>query len=144
MRQRYSKFALIYFITLGLTLVSCEGETHPVPNVPVNIVINLDLPSYQPLNAPGGWVYLQGGSKGIVLYRNFDEFVALERHPTYNSNDPCGGVLVDSLNIFELVDTCSGSRYSIQSGVVVQGPAKWPLRRYNTAWNGGFQVSVFN
>lgn len=144
MRQIYSKFALFYLITFGFSIVSCEGDSHPVPNVPVNIIINLDLPSYQPLNAPGGWIYIDGGSRGIVVYRNFDEFVALDRHSTYNSEDPCAVVQVDTLNVFELVDTCSGSRYSIQSGVVVQGPAKWGLRRYNTNWNGGYQVTIYN
>jgi nitrite reductase/ring-hydroxylating ferredoxin subunit len=144
MRQINIRFSLIYFITLNLVLVSCKGESHPVPNVPVNIIINLDLPAYQSLNAPGGYAYLNGGSRGIVVYRNFDEFVALDRHSTHNSEDPCGIVEVDSINVFELVDPCSGSRYSIQSGVVIEGPAQWALRRYNANWNGGYQVSVYN
>ncbi|MEZ4922654.1 MAG: hypothetical protein R2780_05720 [Crocinitomicaceae bacterium] len=110
----------------------------------MNIIINLDLPLYSPLNAPGGYVYVDGGSRGIVVYRNFDEFVALDRHSTYNSEDPCAVVQVDTINVFELVDTCSGSRYSIQTGVVTQGPAQWALRRYNTSWNGGYQVSIYN
>lgn len=129
---------------MPLLLTSCKGEAHPIPNVPVNISINLDLPSYQTLNAPGGYAYVNGGSRGIVVYRNFDEFVALDRHSTYNHEDPCAVVEVDSINIFELVDTCSGSRYSIQSGVVLQGPAQWGLRRYNSSWNGASTVTIWN
>lgn len=129
---------------MPLFLTSCDGEEHPVPNVPVNISINLDLPSYQPLNAPGGYAYVNGGSRGIIVYRNFDEFVALDRHSTYNSDDPCAIVSVDTLNFFELVDTCSGSRFSIQSGVVVTGPAKWGLKRYNASWNGAYTVTIYN
>lgn len=144
MRQIYSRFAILSTLIISFVIVSCKGESHPVPNVPVNIIINLDLPLYSPLNAPGGYVYVDGGSRGIVVYRNFDEFVALDRHSTYNSEDPCAVVQVDTINAFELVDTCSGSRYSIQTGVVTLGPAQWALRRYNTSWNGGYQVSIYN
>ncbi|MBD3636046.1 MAG: hypothetical protein HUJ25_01790 [Crocinitomicaceae bacterium] len=144
MRQIYSRLAKSGVVFLCFLFTSCKEDTHPVPNVPVNISINLDLPSYQPLNAPGGWVYVDGGSRGIVVYRNFDEFVALDRHSTYNSDDPNAIVMVDSNNYFELVDTTSGSRYSITSGVVIEGPATFALRRYNTTWNGSYTVNIYN
>lgn len=144
MGQIYSRIAIFCLVVVTLFFTSCKEEPHPIPNVPVNISINLDLPSYQPLNAPGGYVYINGGSRGIVVYRNFDEFVALDRHSTYNSEDPCAVAEVDSLNFFELVDTCSGSRFSIMSGVVLEGPAKWGLRRYNASWDGAYTVNIYN
>ncbi|MEX1001507.1 MAG: hypothetical protein WDZ35_05275 [Crocinitomicaceae bacterium] len=144
MLQIYSRFILFVAIFMPLFLTSCKEESHPVPNVPVNITINLDLPSYQALNAPGGYAYVNGGSRGIVVYRNFDDFVALDRHSTYNSDDPCAVVYVDPDNFFHLVDSCSGSRYDITSGVVVEGPAKWALRRYNTNWDGAYTVNIYN
>jgi hypothetical protein len=123
---------------------SCKEEKYPIPNVPVNITINLDLPSYLPLNAPGGYVYVPGGSRGIVVYRHFDEFVALDRHSTYNSDDECAVVNVDPDNIFELEDTCSGSRFSIMNGGVIQGPAKFGLKKYTTYWDGAYTVNIYN
>ena len=144
MLQKYSRIGLIVATIVPLCFTSCKGEEHPVPNLPVNISINLDLPSYQPLNAPGGWAYVNGGSRGIVVYRNFDEFVALDRHGTHDANNPNAIVEVDSINFFELVDTTSNTRYSIQSGVVLSGPAKWGLRRYNTTWNGSYLVTIYN
>ena len=144
MLQIYSRFILIGTIIMPFFLTSCKEEVHPVPNVPVNISINLDLPSYQALNAPGGYAYVNGGSRGIVVYRNFDDFVALDRHSTYNSDDPCAVVSIDPDNFLQLVDTCSGSRYDIASGTVVEGPAKWPLRRYNAVWNGSYTVNIYN
>ncbi|UKN03569.1 Rieske 2Fe-2S domain-containing protein [Paracrocinitomix mangrovi] len=144
MPQIYSRFAIISSFTLALFLTSCDSETHPVPNVPVNININLDLPSNQSLNAPGGWIYVNGGSRGIVVYRNFDEFVALDRHCTYHSEDACGVVEVDSVNYFELTCPCGSSRYSIMSGVVMEGPAKFGLRRYNATWDGAYNVNIYN
>jgi hypothetical protein len=130
---------------LGLLfLVSCNEEDYPIPNVPVNVMINLDLPSYNVLNAPGGFVYVNGGSRGIVVYRNFDQFVALDRHSTFNSQDPCAIVQVNPDNNFELIDTCSGSIFSIMSGVVTKGPAKFGLKQYNTTWDGAYTVRIFN
>lgn len=123
---------------------SCEKNNHPVPIVNVNLTINLDLPSYQPLISPGGVAYANGGSRGIIIYRNFDEFVALDRHSTYNSEDPNAIVDVNPDNQFELIDTTSGSLYSITNGVVVGGPAKYALRRYNAVWDGGYTVHIYN
>lgn len=131
-------------ILTPLFLQSCKEEEYPIPNVPVNILINLDLPAYQPLNGVGGFAYVNGGSRGVVVYRDFDQFVAFDRHSTYNSDDPCAVVSVDEANPFELVDSCSDSRYSITTGVVLQGPAKWGLKRYNTYWDGAYQVSIYN
>lgn len=106
--------------------------------------INLGLPSYAPLNSPGGFVYVNGGSRGIVIYRNFDEFVALDRHSTYNSQDACAIVEINPSNTFELIDTCSGSTFSVLSGVVLSGPAQYGLKRYNSYWDGAYTVNIYN
>lgn len=127
-----------------MLFTSCQNNTHPVPNVPVNISINLDLPSYQALNAPGGSAYVNGGSRGIVVYRNFDEFVALDRHGTFDVDNPNAVVVIDSLNPFEAIDTTSDTRYSLLSGVVISGPAQYPLVRYNASWNGAYTVNIYN
>ncbi len=126
-------------------LTSCKDkEQHPIPNVAVNVLINLNLPAYQNLNVAGGWAYVNGGSKGIVVYRNFDEFVALDRHSTYEASEDCSIVKVDPNNFFTLLDSCSDSQYNIVDGTVTKGPAKWGLRKYNTYWDGAYTVQVYN
>lgn len=144
MFQIYSRNRIIYFFTALLFLTSCKEEAYPIPNVPVNIILNLDLPSYQVLNSPGGTVYVNGGSRGLVVYRDFDQFVALDRHSTYNSQDECAVVQINPDNMFELIDTCSGSRFSIINGAVLEGPAKFGLKRYTTYWDGAYSVSIYN
>lgn len=132
-------------VACALFLSACKKqEKYPIPNVPVNIVINLDLPSYQPLTAPGGYAYVNGGSRGIVVYRHFNEFVALDRHSTYDSDNPAAIVSVDPENVFELVDTLSDSRFSISNGGVLSGPAKFGLKRYSATWDGAYSVSIYN
>ena len=92
--QRHSKITLLFI----LIFFSCEKEQHPIPSLAVNIIINTDLPTYQPLNATGGWAYVEGGSRGIVVYNNFNEFIALDRHSTVNIEDPCSIVFVNPDN----------------------------------------------
>ena len=143
--QIYNRFFWFCFFSINILLTSCkEKEPYPIPNIPVNISINLDLPSYQSLNSPGGWVYIPGGSRGIVVYRNFDEFVALDRHATYESDNNCAIVNVDTINYFILNDSCSSSQYNIIDGTVVTGPAKWGLKRYNASWDGAYTVHIYN
>jgi hypothetical protein len=144
MSQIYSRNIISGLILCAFLTNSCQNEKYPIPNVPVNVTINLDLPSYQPLNSPGGYAYVNGGSRGIVVYRNFDEFVALDRHSTYNSEDECAVVKINPDNVFELIDTCSGSRYSIMNGAVIEGPAKFGLKRYTAYWDGAYTVSIYN
>lgn len=143
MRQIYLRYVLV--VSLFASIFSaCKKNNYPIPNVPVNITINLDLPSYQPLIYPGGVAYVNGGARGIIVYRNFEEFVALDRNSTYNSDDECAIVDVDPDNQFQLVDTCSGSKFSIMNGGVVEGPAKYGLKRYNAYWDGASSVHIYN
>ncbi len=136
---------MLSIVFFNLFLTSCKDEEiYPIPSVPVNIYLNLDLPAYQPLNVTGGWVYVNGGSKGIIVYRNFDEFIALDRHTTHEPDEECSIATVDSTNFFILNDGCSESKYSMLDGTVVQGPAKWGLRKYFADWDGFKALYIYN
>jgi uncharacterized lipoprotein YehR (DUF1307 family) len=64
-------------ITLIFVLARCgksnNGQQNDVPSVPVNITVNMNLPEYLILQSQGGWAYLNGGVKGIVLYHHYDD-----------------------------------------------------------------------
>jgi hypothetical protein len=138
--------AFIYFSLLALVLVfffsNCKKKEpvpvaqNPVPSVPVNISIYPNDPLYFKVQAIGGWMYLDGGINGIVLYRKTEqEFVALERSSTKSPSDAKSRVLVQSDN-FTLKDTVSASTWSILDGSVMKGPAVWPLRKYGSTYDG--------
>lgn len=133
-------------ILLIITAFSCGKNDNPdnAPIVPVDVYINMSLPQYQSLNVPGGWAYANGGVKGILVYRRDQtEFVAYDRNCTYQGQNSCGAVEVDSSNI--LADcNCDGSVYNIYDGSVTQGPATLPLRAYNTYFDGNFTLRVYN
>jgi hypothetical protein len=66
-----------------------KQNTHPVPYVPFNQSIDLNLPSYYSLAGVGGYAYVVGGSRGIIVYRrSLDEFIAFDRHSPSRSQMP--------------------------------------------------------
>ena len=116
-------------------LTSCVKNNKGVPFVHTDIYINLSLPGYSVLNSIGGWVYISGGSKGIIVYRQTtDQFSAYDRHCTFNVKNPCGIAEVDSTNT--LVEcSCDGSKYQLYDGAVIQGPAQYSLQIYRTSFD---------
>lgn len=133
---------IILVLTLTF-LMSCRKKAenqsqndHPVPYVPIAMNIYPNDPLHFALQNIGGWKYLDGGIQGLVIYRKSDhEFVALERASPESPDDVRSRAVVLADN-FSLSDTISGSTWRIFDGVVTKGPAKWPLRRYGTSYDG--------
>lgn len=128
---------VITLATLVVVLASCRKEERAgVPLTPVDISININNPAYADLQVPSGWVYLTGGSRGIVVYRSgADSFVAMDRHCPYQPAEQCRVfVLDDQVSLQDT--TCCQSKFLITDGSVLQGPAALGLQRYNTSFNG--------
>lgn len=126
--------ALLFTIAL---LVGCKRDRPGgVPLTPVDIAINVNNPAYVDLAVPGGWLYLTGGSLGIIVYRRSpDEFVAMDRHCPYQTEELCR-VFVDDSEVIARDTLCCGSAFLITDGSVTQGPSALSLQRYNTSFNG--------
>ena len=121
--------------------IACGRDSNiPVRNVDIDI--NVNLPSYQNLNVISGWVYVTGGSRGIIIYRRSEtEFVAYERHSPYQPEDNCRVSVADDEITIE--DECSDSKWSILDGSIINGPTSRPLLQYTTSWNEPF-LRVYN
>ncbi|MBA2611751.1 MAG: hypothetical protein H0U95_07265 [Bacteroidetes bacterium] len=113
-----------------------SNAEHPVPYVPVNITIYPNDPLNFKIQAIGGWIYINGGINGIIIYRKSQqEFVALERTSSYLPDNANAKAKVMSDN-FTCRDSISDSRWQIFDGGVTQGPAQWGLRVYGTSYDG--------
>lgn len=133
------------FLALALlAMAGCKKEERGgVPLTPVDISINVNNPSYADLQVPGGWLYLTGGSMGLIVYRtSMESFVAMDRHCTYNPAQLCR-VFVDESQLIAQDTLCCQSKFLITDGTVVQGPAAINLQRYNTTFNGT-TLRIFN
>jgi hypothetical protein len=135
-------------ISFGLLLLSskCNNQNqHPVPFVPVDITIDMQLPSYSNLQGVGGWTYLNGGSRGIIVYRKaIDEFVAFDRHAPSDPEGSCPIALYpDNQNFLQLKDSCNNAVFSLYDGSPVSNSI-FGLRQYATQFNGNNLLRVYN
>ena len=104
--------------------------------MPVNLTVYPNDPLNFKLQAIGGWIYINGGINGIILYhKSPQEFIAIERTSSYLPDNPSAKVVVMSDN-FTCRDTISDSRWQIIDGTVTKGPAQWGLRLYGTTFDG--------
>lgn len=97
--------------------------------------INLALPAYFKLRSTGGFVYLDGGQRGILLYRaDNDVYYAFERACPHHPREACAKIEVHSSGLY-MQDACCGSSFNF-NGQVTGGPARDPLARYETNLEG--------
>ncbi len=135
MKDTIYKFLGFFCIYVLFLCLCCSKQRNIVPNVYVDQYINLSLPSYGTLNIIGGWSYITGGSRGIIVYRqSYNQFSAYDRHCTYNADNPCGKASVDSTNSF-VECSCDGSQFQLFDGLVIQGPASYSLKNYQTSYD---------
>ncbi len=133
-----------YILLIPIFFLSCsKNENSNIPLVNVNVTINVNDPAYISMSVPGGWTYINGGSRGIIIYRvSTNEFKAYDRHCTYDSSNSCALVSVDVSNITAL-DDCCGSKFLLTDGSVTKAPASLPLKQYQTSFDGSV-LRIFN
>lgn len=113
-----------------------------VPSAPVDMYIYIT--SNPSLNSPTGWAYINGGVRGILVYRKSStDFMAYERNCTYKPSDACARINADAGGIFA-IDTCCGSKFLMSDGSVNVGPATIPLTRYQATFDGTNTIHIFN
>ena len=141
--MKFTKFIPILFIML---LTSCnKNDDHPVPFVLTDEYVNINLPSYSSLLSVGGWAYVNGGNKGLFVYRsNLETFVAYDRMSPTLEGASCEPLYVDPDSGIKLIDECTTSEFSIFDGSLLSGNAQYPLRGYNTSFDGINTLRIYN
>jgi hypothetical protein len=138
---------ILFLITLSSIFVSgCnKNKIHPVPDIPFDITIDINLPSYNALIGVGSYAYVNGGSRGIIVYRrNIDEFVAFDRHSPVDVDGSCPEPLYpDPDNFLMLIDSCGPAKFSLFDGSPVEG-SEFGLRQYQTIYNGTNLLRIYN
>ncbi|WP_372746383.1 hypothetical protein [Lutibacter sp.] len=103
-----------------ITFFSCEkNETYDLlPSTSVDVGINLNLPKYQNLLIPSGWVYIESGSnnglQGILVINTglTPKYKAFER--ACPNNDCSSAMTFDGS--LKLKCSCDSSEYSVIDG----------------------------
>jgi hypothetical protein len=113
-----------------------------VPNVAVNIEINLNDISNADLNLIGGYIYVDGGVRGIIIRRESQNlYKAYDRNCTYQPADAKAIVEVHTTG-FYIEDLSCGSTFDL-SGFPTGGPAEFPLKEYSVSLAGDI-LFIFN
>ena len=79
-------FLSIALIFSALNTTSCSTREETVscfPNVPVNVVLNLNLPAYYNLQNVNGWIYVneqESGTRGLIVVRTTNGFKIYDRN----------------------------------------------------------------
>lgn len=131
---------LILLVLLFLaTPYSCDkNDDDLIPYVYVDFTIDILSTFYTELSSVGGYVYVTGGYKGILLYRlSMDEFLAWDRCCSYKPYEPCERIEMEPSGL-TMIDSCCGSRFIILDGSPIEGPATRTLRPYRTFFDGRY------
>mgnify|MGYP007026195967 FL=1 len=82
-------FCLLFF--------SCQKEEDYIQNVMVDIDLNLTLPKFSDLQTVGNYIFITGGVKGIIVYRqDFDSYKTYDRNCSFEPSLSCARI--DSVN----------------------------------------------
>ena len=97
------------FFLIFLTISGCDKSRRVTENIPkglVNLIIDLDLPSYMHLSNVGTHAYFDGGVRGVLVIHDFDDqWYAFERTCAYQPSNQCSNIWVDSVNIQLTIST---------------------------------------
>jgi hypothetical protein len=121
-----------------------KNSNNPIPSLSFEIVIHMELPSYNALQGVGGWCYVNGGVQGIIVYRkSFDEFVAFDRKSPASTSNCINPLTPDKNNFLQLLDSCTSAKFSMYDGSIISG-SDYGLRQYQTTWNGSNLLRIYN
>lgn len=144
--KRLRRFPNLWISGLLLILLAgCAKEDNPneIPYVAVSFVILPNSTEYLELNGVGGWVYLTGGYRGIIVYRkSIDEFMAFERACPNDWEAADARIDVETSGITMVCPSCQ-SKFIVIDGTPFEGPSHYPMKQYQTQYDGA-QLYVTN
>lgn len=137
--MKQAKFLIIFL----LSIFSCGDSNNYIRNVYVDVEIDLSLPEFSNLNTVGNSLFIEGGNKGIIIYRHSNyEYKIYDRNCSYEPNLECS--YVDSINsIIAFCGCCSSAFLLDQNGSAANSPAVLPLKQYNYSLNNTL-LHIFN
>jgi hypothetical protein len=129
---------LFYTLIVFLVITGCSKEENrnEIPVVAVSFVIDPNSTEYLDLNGVGGWVTVTGGYRGIIIYRkSISEFMAFERACPYDWEVTDARVDVEASGLTAACPSCN-SKYILLDGTPYEGPTHYPLKQYQTQFDG--------
>jgi nitrite reductase/ring-hydroxylating ferredoxin subunit len=134
-----------YFFIITLLMLSCDDPQYNdlLPDTPVDVTINLNIPSYNGLQIPGNWAYTPDSSgfglKGIFIYNKNGLFLAYERACPHLALSECSVMSFDGTL---LKCPCDDSTFNIFSGGVSESGVPYRAREYHVEIIGANSLKI--
>lgn len=137
------KTLLIFSLFLLITGCSQSDDSYRnnpnLPDVRVNLQLNLNLPEYNDLAYPGNSysTYTQG-VRGIVIYNiNNNQYAAFELSDPNHPPSNCSAMTVDGV----IANCgCDDNKYNIITGELSEGEGQYTMKPYRVERSGRFLI----
>lgn len=132
------KKSLLGLYSLLLIAFGCSSDlsSSNIPDIYVRETVILANQEALPLRFDGGVIYITGGVRGIMVYReNASTYKAFDRACPNNPTATCELLRADDSKVF-MIDTCCKSQFD-WNGYYLGGPARGVPRQYATALVNG-------
>ncbi len=127
----------IVLLLLFVGLYACDttdDNNSNLPDVAVNITVYLNNPTNNNLLFVGGAVEINGGIKGIVVYRSSnDQFFAYDLACPHKAVNECDKMTVDGLF---MICPCDNSKFALALGGAPQSDTPHAAKQYRVVKNG--------
>ena len=148
--KKYFFFLAAIAMLFGCSTNSPNNNNPYLPNYPVNVDINMDLPSYSSLKFVANAIYFPSqGVRGIFVFNSGSGYIAFDAAcpnqalsscstMSFKKLDPIDPLKIDKTTV---VCPCDSAEYSLFTG---QSAGKqYPLKQYRVEVNGNL-LRVYN
>ncbi len=131
-------FSIILLFSI-LNFTSCSNREETIscfPNTPINVILNLNLPTYFNLQNVGGWIYVneqQAGTRGLIVVRTTNGFKVFDRNAPHICPD--GDTTLSVENDIKIICSKDGAEWITITGEptkIAQVPPKTYPYSYDT------------
>jgi len=131
-----------YILIISLLIASCNSKDDYIAEVYVNIDVDLNLPEYSDLQVDGNSIFIEGGVKGIIIYRMGGNYKVYDRNCSYEPSLACS--VIDSVSSGVAYCGCCTSAFLLgMDGAAANAPALLPLKQYYWSLQGS-QMHISN
>jgi nitrite reductase/ring-hydroxylating ferredoxin subunit len=130
--------AFSIILLLGCNEKNAVTKNPYLPEYPVDVAINLNLPAYSVLNTPVNAIYYPtAGIRGLFVFNTGSGFTAFDAACPNQNLGECSTMTLKGINA---VCPCDGKEYSLFTGL---GSLQYPLKQYRIEVNGSL-IHVYN
>ena len=136
--------SVLYILSALFFFSTCNTTEDYIPEVYVNINIDLNLPEYSDLQVSGNSIFIKGGVEGIIIYHAVgNDYKVYDRNCSYEPSLLCSKI--DSVDSGIAYCGCCSSAFLLSNdAAVLNSPALLPLKSYNWSLGNNNNMRIFN